>query len=310
MKERVLITGAGGFLGSHVARYLGASGHVIAAVGRFVASPDYAKNVPNLWNLCGMTLPDSAFPTVVAAFKPTVLIHCAGTASVANSVLAPYSDFRRTVDVCAFTLETLRTEAPDCRFVFLSSASVYGNPLQLPIQEKDALCPVSPYGYHKMLCETLTAEYAALYGLKTVVLRIFSAFGERLRRQVVYDSFRKFCDPDSPIVELSGSGNESRDFIHAQDVAHAIDVLIHARATGIYNCAAGRQTTIAELVRAIACQTASNKHVQFNGIMRAGDPLHWQADISALSAYGFTPHITLSEGLARVQAWIVSEGLS
>ena len=208
--ERVLITGAGGFLGSHIAHHFGALGHSVAAVGRFAVTASGTGSYPNLWKLGGMTLPDQALHAIIRDFRPTLLVHCAGTASVADSMQQPYQDFCKTVQVCAFTLEAVRSCAPDCRFVLLSSASVYGNPESLPIPETAPLRPVSPYGYHKMLCETLAEEYATLHGMKVAVLRIFSAYGERLRRQVIHDICLKFADPATAGVEVFGTGHESR----------------------------------------------------------------------------------------------------
>lgn len=301
--ERILVTGAGGFLGSHIAHYFGNLGCIVAPVGRLAATPSSALSYPNLWKLCGMTLPDHAFHSVVADFRPTLLVHCAGTASVADSVRAPYDDFRKTVEVCAFTLETIRLLAPDCRFVLLSSASVYGNPEKIPIPESAPLHPISPYGYHKMLCETLTLEHAALYGMKTAILRIFSAYGERLERQVVHDICRKCADPEVHEVELFGTGCESRDFIHAVDVARAIETIHSRDASGVFNAAAGIQTTISNLARNIARHFGNGKRISFNGEIRHGDPLNWEADIRKLTDLGYRSSIELDEGLARYVDW-------
>jgi UDP-glucose 4-epimerase len=225
MALRALVTGAGGFLGSHISYYLGKSGYQVAAVGRFNATSAIDTLYPNLLKLCGMTLPDARFVAAVSEFKPDLVVHCAGTASVGDSVHDPYGDFQRTVDVCAFTLETLRTCSPGIHFCLLSSAAVYGNPLHLPISEHDQCKPVSSYGYHKLLCEILADEYAKLHGLKVTVLRVFSAYGERLRKQLIHDLCYKFLLDESPYVELFGSGEESRDFIHAVDVARSIHFL-------------------------------------------------------------------------------------
>lgn len=306
MAARVLVTGAGGFVGSHICSYLGGRGHQIAAVGRFNANLSGDGLYPNLWRFCGMTLPDDAFVRVVAEFQPELVVHCAGTASVAASVEEPYADFQRTVEVCAFTLETVRTQAPECRFVLLSSASVYGNPEKLPIDESLSSQPVSPYGYHKMLCEMLVEEYASLHGLKAVILRIFSAYGERLRRQVVYDICRKFSDPALSSVELFGTGRESRDFIHVLDIAQAIDRINEADASGIFNLASGIQTTIAELACIIGELFDSAKPIRFTGVTRLGDPLAWQAAIGKIEALGFRQIVGLREGLAQYVAWFES----
>jgi len=305
-RERVLITGAGGFLGSHIAQYFGALGHSVAAVGRFAATPACAGGYPNLWKLCGLTLPDDTFHEVVSEFRPTLLVHCAGTASVADSVRAPYTDFKKTVEVLAFTLEAIRTLAPECRFVLLSSASVYGNPDALPIAEQAPQRPVSPYGYHKMMNEVLAEEYATLHGMKVAVLRIFSAYGERLQRQVVYDICRKLSDPDTADVELFGTGQESRDFIHASDVARAIDCIHRRDGTGVFNAAAGVQTTMADLAALIADHFGHRKKIVFNGQARQGDPLNWQASIDRIAALGFSPEVRLEQGIACYVDWFRS----
>lgn len=306
--ERVLITGAGGFLGSHIAHYFGSLGHTVAPVGRFAATQASALSYPNLWKLCGMTLPDEAFRTIVSAFRPTLMVHCAGTASVADSVQQPYLDFQKTVEVCAFALETMRTLAPSCRVVLLSSASVYGNPAALPIEEGAPLRPVSPYGYHKMLSETLAEEYRVLHGMKVAVIRIFSAYGERLRRQVVHDICHKFANPAAETIELFGTGNESRDFIHALDVARGIDCIHRNDAVGTFNVASGVQTSISDLAGIIGGLFANAKPVVFTGEIRQGDPLNWQASIDSIAALGFRQGLGLEAGLARYIAWYKTAG--
>lgn len=300
--QRTLITGAGGFLGSHIAKQLGHCGHYIAAVGRFAVSPDIISST-NLSKFYGMTLPDRRFEDAVHEFQPNLVVHCAGTASVADSVNAPYVDFHKTAEVCAFVLETLRTLAPGCHFILLSSAAVYGNPETLPVKEDSPLCPISPYGYHKVICEQLAEEYRTLHGIPTTVLRIFSAYGERLRRQVVHDIFKKFANPRSNEIEIFGTGEETRDFIHANDVARIVELVAKNRVSGVFNTASGSETTVRELVEIIATELGSPKQIIFNGIRRPGDPVNWRADVSSLLSLGFQPTVTLQKGVAAYLRW-------
>ncbi|MNS01492.1 GDP-6-deoxy-D-mannose reductase [compost metagenome] len=307
MTQRVLVTGAGGFLGRHICRYFGERGYLVAAVGRFSTTVEGSQEYPNLWRFCGMTLPDQAFVKAVREFQPTLVVHAAGTASVPDSVKEPYRDFQNTVEVCAFVLETLRRECPDAFFVLLSSASVYGNPESLPIHETAACRPISPYGYHKRICELLAEEYRALHGLKGAILRIFSAYGEHLRKQVVYDLCRKISEPASETVEVYGTGNESRDFIHAEDVAQAIERIAEADAQGTFNVASGSQTTIRDLIGLIQSACNVEKRIDFSGEIRQGDPLNWQADISRLARLGFRPRMDLPTGVDHFCRWYLGK---
>ena len=282
-------------MGEQIGRYFFSSGHEVAGVGRF------RRSFP--WRTWEMSLPDAEFMTVLRDFAPQVLIHCAGTSSVLASVDNPLADFKNNVDVCAFTLDAVRQQAPSCKFVLLSSASVYGNPVDLPIAETVPCSPISPYGYHKYLCETLVDEYSIVYGLNTATLRIFSAYGEGLRRQVLYDLCCKFSDPATRTVEVYGTGNETRDFIHAVDVARAIDVIIAAGCQGVVNVASGSQRSIGQVAGLIRSCLGNDKDMRFTGRVRAGEPLYWEADISQLKNMGFQPCYTLETGIANYCRW-------
>jgi UDP-glucose 4-epimerase len=306
MPERILVTGGGGFLGSHICHYFGQRGHSFAAIDRVPAPTETADIYPNLSHFHTMPLPDKRFIAILQEFQPSLLIHCAGSASVPYSMEHPYEDFQQAAGVTSFLLETLRTSLPSCRFVFLSSAAVYGNPQQLPIAEKTPCRPISPYGYHKYICELLCREYESMYGVKSFVLRIFSAYGERLRKQVVFDLCRKFSDPSLKIVEVYGTGNETRDFIHARDIAQAIDRIHAGEASGVFNVAAGIQTRISEVSEMIRDCFHSTKEIVYSGATRPGDPLYWQADISRLSSLGFRQEIPLQEGIMNYCRWFDS----
>ena len=300
----ILITGAAGFLGRHIAREFAQAGWKVAGVDVVAAeNSGLGPNIAYMW----LALPSPAFAELLQRVQPAALIHCAGRASVANSLTDPAADFRDGTVLTFAVLEALRLHAPRCRFVLLSSAAVYGNPVALPVTEDQACAPLSPYGYHKRQGELLCEEFARLFAVPTTAVRIFSAYGPGLRRQVVWDICRQTLTESA--LHLRGTGGESRDFIHAADVARALHCVVqNAPCTGeIYNLASGIETTIAELADRILRQLGRGLPVHFDGAQTPGDPLHWRADISRVRSLGFQPRVMLERGLESFAAWCSAE---
>lgn len=297
--KRVLVTGAAGFLGRYVVARFGESWQVLAVDDAGPAEISFPRGVI----YTRMRLPNPALASLVQETQPDVCVHCAGRASVPHSLQDPATDFHGNTGLTFELLETLRRHAPRCRFLFLSSAAVYGNPTHLPVAEDDAPAPLSPYGFHKLQCELLCLEYARVFGLQTAVVRIFSAYGPGLKRQVVWDICRRVLD-DGRLL-LHGTGQESRDFIHAADIARALLALaLTAPAEGeIYNLGSGRETTISELAALLLQELGSSAKAEFNGESTPGDPLNWRANLERIAALGFSPEITLEQGLHEVAAW-------
>jgi UDP-glucose 4-epimerase len=305
--KKIMVTGAGGFLGGHLCLFFGQKDFEIAAVGRFHHGSDFLFVFPNIKFFSGVTLLDPALDQLVRKFKPDVVVHCAGTASVPFSVENPYIDFQRTVDLCAFTLETLRKNCPGAHFILLSSAAVYGNPTKLPICEETTLSPISPYAFHKKMMEILVREYSDLHDIRGSIIRIFSAYGEMQKKLVIHDVFHKFMAEGNEPLELFGTGEESRDFIHAQDVARAVYHIVDAEVEGVFNVASGKPTYIKDLVAEIHAIGGFKKEYSFSGSIRKGDPVNWEADISKLKALGFVPKLELSDGLIKYWNWLQAE---
>jgi UDP-glucose 4-epimerase len=239
--------------------------------------------------------------------SPGVCIHCAGRASVPLSVTDPAADFYANTVLTFEILEALRLNARECSFVLLSSAAVYGNPSSLPVSELQPAAPISPYGFHKWQCEQLCLEYATVYGLSTASVRIFSAYGPGLRRQVLWDMCRKIVMEKSFV--LQGTGNESRDFIHALDVALALEVVIgRAPMQGeVYNLASSQETTVLQLATMMLEALNANCVPEFNGVVPVGTPLNWQADISKLQSLGFQVSVSLHQGINTFAQWCRAE---
>lgn len=293
---KLLITGVAGFIGRHVACLFSSQGYDI--IGVDTVSPADVS----LADLCAnhyfqLKLPDAGLSEILKHYEVEACIHCAGQASIIESVNDPIPDFYNGVPTTFELLNALRLYSPRCTFIFLSSAAVYGNPGTLPISESASVNPISPYGFHKLQCELLCKEFSQVYGLRTVSLRIFSAYGPGLRRQVVWDIFQKALT--NPVLRLQGTGNESRDFIHVNDIARAIRAVVENGLFegGTYNVATGREVKISELAELILASLGIRKKIEFDGITPVGVPQNWRADISKLQGLGFLPAIALEQGI-------------
>ena len=304
MTKSILITGTAGFLGRYVARHFSELGWSVIGI-----DSSASENAPltNLAAYYTLRLPDSTLNEILQKHQPDVFIHCAGRAAVNLSMSEPTPDFYANTVVNYEVLNALRLNAPHCRFIYLSSAAVYGNPVVLPIAESQTPAPVSPYGFHKLQSEMLCREFTQVYGLPTASVRIFSAYGPGLRRQVLWDTCQKVIIQKT--VTLQGTGNESRDFVHALDIAKALRVIAcDAPMQGeVYNIATGQEVTIRELATLVLKVLDSDCTLQFDGVVPSGTPLNWQADVSKLEALGFTPSVLLERGVKTFANWCLAE---
>ena len=302
--KTILVTGAAGFLGRHICRQLTNTGWRVIGVD---IDPAGSKQLPGEVQYFKCPLPSAEFEMLLTTVVPVVCIHCAGCASVPLSMSDPAADFRSNTVLTFEILDAIRRHVPQCRFILLSSAAVYGNPTNLPVSENTHVSPLSPYGFHKRQCELICQEFSRVFGVPTLSTRIFSAYGPGLRRQVVWDICERLLTKG--LLSLSGTGRESRDFIHASDIARAVAILAEkGPANGeIYNLSSGRETTIAELASLLSATLGCDSQAVFDGQNRPGDPLNWRADVSKIAGLGFKPEIPLESGLADVAAWARKE---
>ena len=298
--KSVFVIGVTGFIGRHVAHHFAKKGWKVLGLG--TRPPENAPQ-PDLAGYYQLTLPSNDLSALIKLIQPQVCVHCAGRSSVANSLDNPWADFQAHVEITFNVLNAMRLEAPGCRVISLSSAAVYGNPASLPIREDHNLRPVSPYGFHKLIGENLFAEFSEIYGVPTTIVRIFSAYGTGLRRQVIYDLCYQALT--EPVLRLHGTGAESRDFINIRDVAKGIYLLAERAPcqAEAYNLASGRETTIKELAELVAALSGRNQAIDFDRLNPQGNPLNWQADISRIAQLGFVPTIALEKGVKAYADW-------
>lgn len=234
-------------------------------------------------------------------------INAAGSGNVSYSVSHPVIDFEANVLDVIRLLDVLRKLQPQCRYVQLSSAAVYGNPVFLPILEDAACIPVSPYGHHKWIAEIVCREYASIYKQGIVIVRPFSVFGPGLKKQLFWDLYRRYLESPSGI-EVWGTGQESRDFVFVEDLVAAIHCIIlnDSFTCNVYNIASGNETSIAEAVTRLFAHIDPNTEIRFNNMTRAGDPLNWRADISKLKSIGFQQSFDFAVGIEKLANWYKS----
>jgi UDP-glucose 4-epimerase len=292
---KILIIGSKGFIGSHCVDYFQSKGFEV-----FQGDVNESKES----NFYKIERQNSDFSLPFKEHQFDVCINAAGSAHVGCSFENPSRDFELNVVNVQKILVAIRDLNSNCKFINFSSAAVYGNPQFLPITENSSCKPLSPYGFHKLQSELLLTEYHKFFGLNTCSLRIFSAYGPRLKKQLFWDLYQKTLQDE--VISLYGTGSETRDFIYIDDLMQIMDLVIqHSPFQGsIYNVASHVETTITEAARVFLDEFSSEKRLVFNGEVKVGDPNNWLADMENLKKYGFEPQFNLSLGLKKYAAWL------
>lgn len=294
---KFLIIGSKGFIGSSLVNFLLNAGHEVFEADVVV---DYEKQ--DSYFLVDATNAD--YHAIFEKQPFDVCVNCSGAASVPDSIKQPHRDFQlNTVNVFKL-LDAIRHYQPECKFINLSSAAVYGNPKHLPVNESDDSNAISPYGYHKRMSEQSCEEFYRFFKVKTCSLRIFSAYGEGLKKQLFWDLAQKALKSNE--ISLFGTGYESRDFIYIGDLVRAILIVAeNAEFQGeVINIANGQEITIKQAVKTFYNLFDKKINVIFSGESRPGDPNNWQADIQILTRLGYVPKFSLEQGLQNYYKWL------
>ena len=293
----IIIIGCQGFIGSHLCNYFVQAGHTV------YGSDVLEIPAPAQYYYIKVSRLSAQWEDLLKLTSFDVCINAAGSGNVAYSVTHPVIDFEaNTLDVMRM-LDALRKYMPQCKYIHISSAAVYGNPDTLPIKELAALQPISPYGFHKMMSEILCKEYQQLYHLNIAIIRPFSIYGNGLRKQLLWDICNKLTTNDS--ITLFGTGNETRDFIHITDFVLLVEKLINkGNFEGeIYNAASGKQMKIKEVAAIFEKSFGTDKTIYFNDSLKQGDPLNWEADISKIEELGYKPSANFYECVNAYITW-------
>lgn len=292
---KVLIIGSEGFIGRHAIKHFSKS---FETWGADVLAKEDTNNyylIDN--NSCH-------FDSIFQHQKFDICINASGNGSVPISLNRPIYDFELNVLNTIRILDAIRLHCSHCKFINLSSAAVYGNPSIFPIKESAELKPLSPYGWHKLYAEQICKQYYYLYNIKTINLRLFSVYGENLRKQLFWDIYQKCLTANE--IELFGSGKETRDFIYIDDLLHALNCVI---SEGLFNgeainVASGIETEIMKAATIFIKEIDPKIRLKFNMLVKPGDPLNWRADIELIKSLGFTNQTTIEKGLKNVVEWL------
>jgi UDP-glucose 4-epimerase len=310
LSGRVLVTGGAGFIGSHLAKRLLERGLKVTVLDNLstgslnnlaeAKAAEFVKGEITDSSLTGKLMSDV-----------DVVIHLAAIVDHETCLRNPALAQEVNVKGTQVLLEEARRGDVQ-RFVFASSAAVYGHAVELPIREDSVLAPISPYGVSKAEAEQRCLEYAQTYGMRVICLRFFNVFGPRqTARQysgVITEFMKNLREGRSPVIY--GDGLQTRDFVNVQDVADAVMLATDSEtATGVFNVATGIETTIEDLALALI-SIAGESSKPTRGPPREGDIRRSVGDISkAKEQLGYLPRTNLVENLHGLWNWMIRMGV-
>jgi nucleoside-diphosphate-sugar epimerase len=306
-----LITGAAGFIGSHLAYALVQRGDSVRGLDNL--STGHRSNLAELIQQGGIELIEANLNDRAALARACagvdVILHQAALPSVPRSIADPASSHAANLDGTFALLEAARAAGVK-RIVYAASSSAYGNQPGFPRVETMRPEPISPYAVQKLACEYYLQSWWRVYGLETVCLRYFNVFGPRQDPSSQYSGvIARFASEmlAGRTPTIFGDGEHSRDFTYVANVvdSNLLAALAPAeRCAGrVFNVACGESHTLNDLYAALAKELGFPRPPQY-AAERAGDVRESLADITAASeALGYAPRIAFEEGIAKTAAW-------
>lgn len=293
---KVLVTGGAGFIGSHIVEKLVDRGHEVVVVDNLVSGVSF--NVNKSATIYVMDIKEAKLHQVFIKEKPEFVIHHAAQVDVQKSLMNPAFDAEVNIIGTVNVLECCRKGMVK-KIIYASSAAVYGNPEYLGTDEEHIIKPISHYGVSKYAAEKYIQFYQELYGLNYTILRYSNVYGtcqgSKGEGGVVFKFLNNILNDKQPII--FGSGEQTRDFIFADDVADANLIAIYRGGNDIYNISTGKRHSVNELLKIINKLIESNVSPIKIGAVE-GDILHSYLDNSkAKEILGWQPKYTLEEGL-------------
>lgn len=312
---RVLVTGAAGFIGSHVLEALAARGEAWGLDNfdsfyprvfkeRNVAEAGLAEQVAE-----GDVLDPEALEAVFTRVRPEVVVHLAARAGVRPSILQPELYMRHNVEGTTAVYQCCHRHGVTA-VVLASSSSVYGSRNTVPFREDEPVMhPQSPYAASKVACELVAGTFARLYGIRTAILRFFTVYGPRQRPDLAIASFTRNILEGRPIP-VYGDGSTERDYTFVSDVVDgvlgAVDWVARAPEGryDVFNLGGSAPVRLSHMIEALE-RALGRTAVREYRPEQPGDVPRTCADVSkAGSVLGYRPQVSLDEGLRRYVEWV------
>lgn len=307
--ETILVTGGAGFIGSNLVNYLSKEAEVIVIDNLSMGKLSNLSHSKNIKFFKGDVLDEKLLERIFDNYTFDYIFHLAAIASVADSIVQPRETHLVNQDATILLLEKAKQQKDALkRFVFSSSASVYGINNYISQSEQNPINPLSPYAVDKYSSERYALLYYQLYGLKTTAVRFFNVYGENQNPtspysgviSVIVDGLKKIEEGVDFSFNKYGEGNQTRDFIHIKDVVSAL-VLVSSETEAIgevYNIGTGMSTSINELLE--SCQKISGVKIPIKvKEKREGEVEHSLSDITKLNKLGYRLEYSLYEGLSQ-----------
>jgi UDP-glucose 4-epimerase len=308
----VIVTGASGYIGGHVALKLKDAGHTVVGIDR----RECPKHLAEVYNkfICD----DFAGATSLGAIiqeRPDAIVHCAGTSLVGPSVKNPAEYYDNNVVKTIKLLDLVRN-ALRCRVIFSSSASVYGTPIMNPCHEVDPREPISPYGESKLMIEMVMESYHKAYGLDYVAFRYFNACGADSKARhgqepgathIIARVLESMRDNNDFTLYgnnyLTPDGTCVRDYVHVGDIAQAHVLALDKKVpAGIYNLGSNTGTSNQEIIESAERITGRKLKVVV-GEKRNGDPEFLTASADKFNKLASWQNHNLDDMIAHAWAW-------
>ncbi|MCB5266999.1 MAG: SDR family oxidoreductase [Candidatus Cloacimonetes bacterium] len=303
MTKKILITGAKGFLGSNVAKYFKNLGYETYGIGHGGLSIMESRKIGlDFWKKDDLTIESlQEFDQIF-----DVIVHCGGSGSVGFSIEHPYDDFKKTVDGTLEVLEYMKVHNSNAHLIYPSSPAVQGECEDKPIMEEYLGKPASPYGYHKKIAEDLCQSYSEKFGLNISIVRLFSVYGNGLKKQLLWDACKKIQNAENEVI-FWGTGEETRDFIHISDVLSLFNILLREGKKEkflLINGGTGEKNTIKNVITMIRDLINPLIHIRFNNQINIGNPIYYWADTQKLESYSFKSSKKLKQEIKNYVAWV------